>query len=279
MRGDRVAANSIDHVAVRAADAASRPVEGQTAELACGVVHLWLLNLCEPAIGSDERALSDAEKARASRFAFARDRERFVAAHVALRAILARYTSQAPHEICYVENAFGKPALEANTKRSGITFSLSHTADIAVVAVSTSGSIGVDVEMRALPNDYLGVARNVFSADEIRDLESTSPEERSTAFFTCWTRKEAYLKALGVGFSSDPTLVNVGTSMDPSVISTTEDQAQGYTPGNTQGNAITVQTIRTASNFVISLALSGDIVRIDQFQYSHKINDTTLFSA
>jgi 4'-phosphopantetheinyl transferase len=240
--------------------------------LARGVAHVWLVDLRAPSSAFRENTLSDAERARASRFVFACDRKRFIASHCALREILAHYTSQSPSEIAYDENAFGKPTLTYDAgRRATVTFSLSHSKDIAAVAVSTSSSIGVDVEICSLPQDYLGVARTVFSPEENRAITDMPLDRHARAFFTCWTRKEAYLKALGVGFSSDPTLVNVGVSPALRALPSTEMQSSK--------EAIFVQTVCMSDEYIVSLAMTDEIAQIKHFHFSLNKNETTLLTS
>jgi 4'-phosphopantetheinyl transferase len=142
--------------------------------------------------------LDDEERARAERFSFERDRRRFVARRAFLRRVLAGYTGAAPASLRYHRSSFGKPELVA---ADGLTFSTSHAAGLAIVAVATHGEVGVDVErLRPMP-DALDIARRFFAAAELEHLRSVPTSMRSRAFLRLWTRKEAYVKAVGRGLS------------------------------------------------------------------------------
>jgi 4'-phosphopantetheinyl transferase len=161
-----------------------------------GVVHLWRIDLTWHA--ADMHAvLNAAEGARAARFVTSQLRNRWTASRAALRCILAGYTRVAPRELEFCEGSHGKPALPG-----GPRFNLAHTGDLALLAVTAGGEVGVDLErVRTLP-DLMPVARLVFSADELAYLAARHGDDRRVAFFTLWTRKEAYIKATGEGMSA-----------------------------------------------------------------------------
>jgi len=123
------------------------------------------------------------------------------AAHVVLRDILSWYLDRKPDQIEFRKNQFGKPFLvDAGPGR--LEFNLSHSASLVTVALALQRPIGVDVErIRPLP-DLLLVAEDHFAPPERALLAEASPPDRLRAFFTCWTRKEAYIKALGTGLSA-----------------------------------------------------------------------------
>lgn len=142
--------------------------------------------------------LDEEERVRASRFRSAELREWFVAAHCFLRQALGHYRNISPSEIRFRFHSWGKPELADD---SDIRFNLSHTRDLAVVAVARGREVGVDVEGVRVNLDMLGLARRYFSPAEAQWVESAPPEERAEAFFTCWTGKEAYVKGRGDGLS------------------------------------------------------------------------------
>lgn len=137
------------------------------------------------------------EQARADRFRFAEHRRRFIVAHAAVRRILARRLGVAPGELQFATNSHGKPFL---TSHDGPVFSLSHSHELALCAVSAAGELGVDVEWRReLP--HADLARRFFAPDETTALEALAVDDQRAGFFACWTRKEAYIKAKGLGLS------------------------------------------------------------------------------
>jgi 4'-phosphopantetheinyl transferase len=130
------------------------------------------------------------------RFHFAADRERYAIAHGNLRRILGAYLNLAPERLCFRNNQFGKPELAGETL---LKFNLSHSKTVAVLAVDHSQPVGVDVEdVRPMEAE---VAERHFSAAELADLRELQGETWLAGFYRCWTRKEAILKAEGVGLS------------------------------------------------------------------------------
>jgi 4'-phosphopantetheinyl transferase len=164
-------------------------------------VHVWRIDVGTGAAGDAAavETLSEAERARAGRFHFAADRDRFVAAHVALRGILASYLEVSPASLEFGEGPHGKPFVDAPAHGRTLRFSLSHSGDLALVAVSREREVGVDVE-RVRPRDDLdGFAARYFSMHERAALARIADSDRLRAFFEIWTLKEAYLKACGDG--------------------------------------------------------------------------------
>jgi 4'-phosphopantetheinyl transferase len=166
-------------------------------------LQLWLLpslSEAEPAPDTLRALLSDDERARAASFHFPRDRAAFIANRGHLRLLLARYLERPAQALRFVYGPQGKPELLAEDSE-GLTFNVSHTEGLAVVAVSRYRRIGVDVEAVKSSNDLLDMARQHFSSIEYQKLASLPSSEQYRAFYTCWTRKEAFLKGLGTGLS------------------------------------------------------------------------------
>jgi 4'-phosphopantetheinyl transferase len=159
--------------------------------------HLWRLDLDAGGRGAAADILSEDERARAARFHFERDRRRFIAGRAALRRILAGYLERAPAALVFSLGHHGKPALE----NLGLEFNLSHSGGCGLIAVTRGRRIGVDVE--SIRTDFAGedIARRFFAPAEVEALVASAPDEYATAFFRCWTRKEAYVKARGDGLS------------------------------------------------------------------------------
>lgn len=167
---------------------------------------LWRIDLDQHVPAAALAKLSADEVARARRFVFERDRHRFIAAHAALRQLLAQRCGQADEGLRFVAGRFGKPALVA----AGLHFNLSHSHDTGVVALSTRDELGVDVEVvRPMP-DALALAAAYFSPAEQAALAACPQAQRDRAFFVCWTRKEACLKAVGIGLDLATNGFDVG---------------------------------------------------------------------
>ena len=165
--------------------------------------------------------LSDDERNRSARFGFERDRRRFVVAHGALRDLLGRSLGTDPAQIRFVCNAFGKPELHPDFGgRGGLQFNLSHSADLALIAIAQDSDVGVDVECieERGQSDYAVVARSFFSAPEVDALSRVPTHLYDQAFFGCWTMKEAYVKARGKGLSIPLTSFSVPITPDPAPV-------------------------------------------------------------
>jgi 4'-phosphopantetheinyl transferase len=168
-------------------------------ELRADEVHVWRVDLAGQGGAGGLAVLSDAERARAERFLFPVDRDRFVASHTALRTILAFYLDVAPVALVFGESVHGKPFVEAPDAGRELRFSLSHSGDVALVAVGLGREVGVDVERVRALDDFNGFAARYFSAAERDALGRVPSGDRLRAFFEIWTLKEAYLKACGEG--------------------------------------------------------------------------------
>jgi 4'-phosphopantetheinyl transferase len=155
----------------------------------------------EPAaVRASASLLSAAERERARRFAFGRDARRFIVGRGRLRQLLGARLGVPPESVELVYGARGKPAL-ANSGRNSLRFNLSHRDDLAVYALSWGCDVGIDVEaIRPLP-DADAIAARFFSRPEHAAYRALEPRDRPLGFFQCWTRKEAFIKALGEGLS------------------------------------------------------------------------------
>ncbi|HEV2472156.1 MAG TPA: 4'-phosphopantetheinyl transferase superfamily protein, partial [Chthonomonadales bacterium] len=167
-----------------------------------GEIHVWQFDLDSLPDRADAAAqlMCPDEQARAARFHFSSHRLRFTAAHSALRAVLARYLETDPRAIEFGVGRHGKPFL-AGKVQGKLTFNLSHSHGRALLAVSRRFTLGVDIEFIRPDFAGLDIARRYFSHVELQALEALAPELRAQAFFLCWTRKEAFIKATGMGLS------------------------------------------------------------------------------
>jgi len=151
------------------------------------------------AVSASATLLSDRERERAGRFAFDPDRNRFIVARALLRQLLAARLGVRPEAVELASGARGKPALAGRFATSDLRFNVSHCKDVAVYALSSGREVGVDVEaVRTLP-DADDVAARWFSPREYATYRALEPGDRALGFFQCWTRKEAFIKALGDG--------------------------------------------------------------------------------
>ncbi|GJE57609.1 hypothetical protein EKPJFOCH_4127 [Methylobacterium thuringiense] len=194
---------------------AARPVAARTGTPAVtdpawitaapGPVHdptVWRIALT---LGETERraclsALSDEERGRAGRFLRQEDHDRYAASHAALRRILAAALVADPAELLFRTDDAGKPELDGPW-RGSLAFNLSHSGGICLIGLSPDTRIGVDVELMRPIGDCLSLARSHFTAGEAATLAQLPDEALPAAFYACWTRKEAFVKALGLGLS------------------------------------------------------------------------------
>lgn len=166
--------------------------------LARGVVAIWSVWIGGIPDEQTARAvLSDDELARASRFVDDVHRNRYVAGRLTLRELLGRYLNLPPSDVCFRYSDYGKPDVPGETLR----FNVAHSDDVAVIGLTDQDRLGVDVERVRELGDIDGVARSVFSERELDVFQALHGSSKIQGFFNCWTRKEAFLKAVGEGVS------------------------------------------------------------------------------
>ena len=159
-------------------------------------LHVWRATLAPDAetLARLEATLDRDERERAQRFIVEHGQRRFTAARGVLRDVLARYTGRAAASLRFAYGPRGKPTLEG-----GPHFNLSHSGDVALLAVTAAAPVGVDVELvRHLP-DFEDIAARFFARGELEALRRSRPDDYAASWYRCWTRKEAYIKATGDG--------------------------------------------------------------------------------
>jgi 4'-phosphopantetheinyl transferase len=164
-------------------------------------LHFWRvrLNQTDGHIQQLQQILSDDERLRAERFRFDRDRRRFIVSHGMLRLIIGDYIDREPSRLQFYYGHRGKPYLMPSLGNVPLQFNLTHSKEIALYAFTSSREIGIDVEyVRDMP-DAEKIALTTFSLLENKMLQSLPEYQRQEAFFNCWVRKEAYIKAIGNG--------------------------------------------------------------------------------
>jgi 4'-phosphopantetheinyl transferase len=157
------------------------------------------LDVGSEALSASAALLSPAERQRASRFAFDRDRRRFMVARAQLRELLAVRLGVPPESIELAYGERGKPVLGRHFAESDLHFNVSHSEDVAVYAFSLGREIGIDVEAVRVIRDADDIAARFFSRREHQTYLALDPCDKPSGFFNCWTRKEAFIKALGHG--------------------------------------------------------------------------------
>lgn len=216
-------------------------------------VHVWRASLDEspPQVECFRRNLAPDEQKRADRFYFQRDRRRFITAHGVLRDILGRYLNMAPRYLSFLYSSHGKPALAWESGGNAIRFNMSHSRGVALYAVTRDREVGIDLEFirRDLGADQ--IAERFFSRRETATLRALPTPLREYAFFLCWTRKEAYIKARGDGLSLPLDHFDVSLIPgEPAALLNTHpdsDEALGWS----------LEDLQLASDYVAALALEG----------------------
>jgi len=171
--------------------------------VAPGEVHVWLADVDavdEGTLADLTATLSSDERERADRFVFDRDRRRFACGRGVLRHLLASYVGADAASLRFAYGAHGKPTLSIPFD-TGLLFNVSNSGSFALVAISRGLELGVDIEAIRPLADGDDIASRFFSPREVAHLQSVPASARHAAFFACWTRKEAYLKALGDGLA------------------------------------------------------------------------------
>jgi 4'-phosphopantetheinyl transferase len=213
-----------------------------------GDLHVWRIDLAGPPSDGAMQALDTAERERAAAFRFPLHRDRFVRGRHALRRVLAAYLGTRAEAVALASGPHGKPQLAGD---SPIGFNLSHSGDVALLAVGDAAHIGIDVEEMAPRKGLRELARTVFDADEMRWLDRLDDAAFARGFHALWTRKEACLKALGVGLVLDPKQLHVGAASTAALVTMPNARA-----------AVRVQNIPVDAGFQAAIAVEGGWRRV-----------------
>jgi len=221
--------------------------------LGCDEVHVWRavldqLAVCLPGLW---RTLAEDERARANRFRFQRDRDHYSAARGSLRAILGRYLGVEPGQLQFCYNPHGKPALARGPGGDGLRFNLSHSHGLALFAFARGHELGIDVERIRPEVASEQIAERFFAPGEVAALRALPDHLRTTAFFRCWTRKEAYIKALGKGLAIPLAQFEVSLAPEepPALLRTQPDPREAA--------RWTLQELDPGSGYAAALAVEG----------------------
>ena len=207
--------------------------------------------------------LSASERERAERYHFDRDRNAFVISRATLRMLLGRYLGAPPADVRLAYSARGKPSLHA-AHGDRLDFNLSHTKDLVLYAFTTGSPLGVDVERVRAMEDQDRVAETVFSDTEMAAFSRLTGERRVQGFWNGWTRKEAFIKAVGAGLSLPLKTFDVTLAPDepPALLDV-------RTPGHDAN--WTLHALRPTSEHVAALAARGGPKRLHCFAWSDSI--------
>ena len=192
-------------------------------------IHVWHASPFGASVdeSSFRKLLSKDELTRMERFRFDDDQRNFLFCRSMLRILLASYVGTSPAELLFAYSAHGKPSLATST--GSVEFNLSHSNGNVLIAITRDRKIGVDIECLSRDVDVLDISQRFFSPAEHFSLQALPPIERQRAFFSCWTRKEAFVKALGEGLSCPLDSFDVSITPDEeSVEFVTRSRDIGY---------------------------------------------------
>ncbi len=168
----------------------------------CGL-HIWYfpLHTQDHAIVKLHGLLNLEEQEKAERFSSKLLKCRFIVGRASLRLILGRYLNEEPAELAFENGEFGKPSLRRKSDLNSLQFNMAHSHDLGTIAVANGRRVGIDIERVRTIEDMDKIVLNSFSPFERSAFAGIPAKDRTTAFLRCWTRKEAYLKATGMGLS------------------------------------------------------------------------------
>jgi len=227
-------------------------------------VHIWRASLNLPAARVDELAevLSGDEQERAGRFHFERDRRRFIVARAALRTILGQYEQLEPGRLQFRYGPQGKPFLADQPEHNELRFNIAHSHELALLGFTRGRELGVDLEYIRPLKDLNQIAARFFSARENATLKKLPSSQKQVAFYTCWTRKEAYIKAIGEGLSMplDAFDVSLGPDAPAALISVRDDPDEA--------RRWSMQALQPAPNYIAAFIVEGRTWHLARWQWT-----------
>jgi 4'-phosphopantetheinyl transferase len=226
-------------------------------------VHAWRASLGQPTsrVRQLVRTLSDDERRRAERFHSERDRKHFVVARGTLRSILGRYLGVEPGRVQFEYGPRGKPRLAEPFANLALCFNLAHSHELALYALAYRREVGIDLERVCPLPDAEEIATRFFSAHESAAWRALPPNWKQEAFYLCWTRKEAYIKAIGDG------LARPLDQFDVSLVPAEPAQLLRVEGNPKEANRWSLQTLEPAPGYVAALAVEGHGWRLVCWDY------------
>jgi 4'-phosphopantetheinyl transferase len=229
-----------------------------------GEIHVWRVSLAqtESCLQSLQQTLSPDELTKADRFRFPKDRSQFIVSRGALRAILSRYVNISSHILRFDYNPYGKPSLIVAQGGNTLRFNLSHSRGMALIALTKNRDIGVDIEGINPNFSCLEIAEKFFSPLENSVLRSLPEHLQATAFFTCWTRKEAYIKAVGKGLSIPLNQFDVSLAPgEPAALLNVEENPE-------EASKWSLIELFPSSDMVAAVAVAGDCWKLHCWEWT-----------
>lgn len=227
-------------------------------------VHIWRVSLNQNSLSIKElfKILSLDEQQRVSKYYFEKDQKHFTVARAALREILGGYLDILPGKIRFSYNQYGKPTLNAGKNAAWLHFNVSHSREIALFAVAREREVGIDIEFINEEFAVLEIAEHFFLPSEVFALNNLPLQLQNAAFFRCWTRKEAHIKAVGKGLShllpNQPTVSPVQEESTPSL----------STDGFQKTRRWSVLTLAPKPNYIAALAVEGSVPILHQWKWA-----------
>ena len=229
--------------------------------LLTSTIHVWTIPLrtAEDVFSTLRKVLSDDEQERASRFHFEKDARSFIVARGSVRSILGAYTQSMPEDLRFLYSAQGKPTLQRPV--SDIRFNVSHSRDLALLAITRGRDLGVDVEWKNEEVEVEKLAERFFSIQEHQSLLSQPAAKKIAAFFRGWTCKEAFLKAQGMGFSRSLSSFDVDMTVgQPARLLATR-------PDATEADHWFLRELEVAEQYAAAIAVEGSIGEVSAFRF------------
>jgi 4'-phosphopantetheinyl transferase len=240
------------------------PAADRVPALRADEIHVWLVSLAaqdEFQLYALRQWLTPPEQERADRFLFDRHRHRFVVGRARLRQLLGLYLGKAPLDIDFQYDGLGKPSFRGSAPGNGLCFNFSNSDQAALLAVADDVELGVDIErLRPLTN-LEGLAKRFFTATETEQILATQGAAQQATFFRCWTRKEAYLKAVGKGltYPLNKVLVTVGEEEPARIVSIDGNEAAA--------DPWRIEHLQPAAGYFGAVARSGSHSQITQLRW------------
>jgi 4'-phosphopantetheinyl transferase len=225
--------------------------------------HVWRASLDQDAkvVANLAALLSQDERQKAARYHRPVDRDRFIVGRGILRRVISAYLALAPGQLQFTYNEYGKPAISDDQNDRALNFNLSHSAGLALYAITRGRVVGIDVEYIREDFATLDIAEHFFSKDEVRSLRAAPACRRTEAFFNCWSRKESYIKAIGMGVSYplDGFTVSLAPDIAPALLKVDADERE---PTRWQ-----MYEIKAGEGYAASLIVENPPVTLKRWQW------------
>jgi 4'-phosphopantetheinyl transferase len=234
------------------------------ADLDADEAHVWRASLDQHAkvITNLAALLSQDERQRAVRYQRSVDRDRFIAGRGILRKIISTYLALAPCELRFTYNEYGKPAVSDDQNDCALSFNLSHSAELALYAVTMGRDVGIDIEHIREDFATIEIAEQFFSKDEVAEIKSLPMDQRTLGFFNCWSRKESFIKAKGMGVSYilDRFTVSLTPGAPPALLKVDDDEREA--------SQWKVYELSPGAGYVAALVIAQPPVTLKRWHFS-----------